>query len=215
MNSLEDLDKLLESIQDSSKLQILIERACVQVSCQSADTYCDKDSKEHFVIHLNCFKQEPENLLPIPKCLKSFLYAVIKTISSQPKIFTDECRDCMVKNLMVNDVKVRGLISLKILHTLYKSDHQLMTWLKYEYILIALIKERLYETKSIASEILEVVKNDLEPEISRKFSPIMKSCAKHCRESNKDNIDEEEKEKWCEIIDWMSWFVVAAEDDID
>ena len=91
-----------------------------------------------------------------------------------------------------------------------------MIWIKYESLLVHLIKELIYEPKTMANEVLHMVKNEFsDPKVASKFSPVLSSCARVCREiNNKHALDEEIEEKWSEIIEWMGWFMSGEEGDI-
>lgn len=191
------LDKVLDKIKEPSQLQDVIKQA------KSLETKCDKNAS---VIHENCFDAD----LLVPQCPKALINLIIKTIASRPSLVDDNVKFQISDYFKTNNIKAQGLVSQDILTTLYSgSESQLITWVKYEAILSHLIREFIYEPKTMASEVLQTVKNELDPRVAAKFSSVLNECVKFCREiNNRHAFDEEEEEKWCEIIDWMSWFLV-------
>ena len=149
---------------------------------------------------------------------------VIKTIVEQPDRVEDDFRKKVSEYFHEKNVEAEGLVTQAILAKLgsSKSQSQLLTWLKYETILTHLIKEHIYKPNKMASEVLATVKCDLNSKIAAKFSSVLNGCVKYCREANKEtsanttaNTDgDEEEENWCEIIDWMSWFLGNDDEDM-
>lgn len=198
------LDKLLKHIANSKQLGELI--------CRADSPKCDSNSSV-ILQHQDCF-EEQDGLPATPKCYRALLSLVLKCISSKPDLVDDESKRKLSDLLKLNSIKVEGLVSLDILRMLDSgSGSQIMTWIKYESFLIHLIKELVYEPKTMANEVLALARIELEPKISAKLSPLLNPCAKVCREVNsKIAEDEEVEEKWCEIIDWMGWFMSGQED---
>lgn len=206
-----DFVSVVNKITESSQLNDLINKS------KNINLNCDKNNNP--AIHKQCFvypqQQDPSNQqqLPIPQCQTALVNIIIQVLTLNPRLVEDSTKDHLVNYFKSNDIKSSGLVTLKNLYTLYETKAQLMTWLKFESLLIQLIKEQVYEPKTLANEVLTVAKNDLKPEIAAKFSSAMNACVKYCREANSGNMDDEEEEKWCEIIDWMSWFLVTEDSD--
>lgn len=199
-----DFDRLINQLTDPSALIEYIKES-------KNDTSRCRDNKS--VIHHNCLFEENSDGLSKPQCPNLLIYILIKILASQPKLLEDSTRDAIASYFKTNNIKAEGLITIDNLTTLNQSKSPLMTWLKYENLLIHLIKERIYEPKTMSNETLAVVKSEINPDIASRFSSVLSTCVKHCRDSNRHNIDEEEEEKWCEIVDWMSWFLITEEDD--
>lgn len=198
-----DLDQLIKEITESSNLSHYFRES------KNNNTNCNDNKSAN---HHDCIVKENDLELPRPQCPNSFIYILMRVLASQPKLLDDSARDAVASYFRSNKIKAEGLVTTENLSLLDQSKSQLMTWLKYEILLTHLIKEQIYEPKTMANETLVTVKSELGPRIASKFSSVLSSCVKHCRESNRHNADEEEKEKWCEIIDWMSWFIVTDED---
>lgn len=198
-----DLDQLIKELTESSNLSIYIREF------KNSNSKCNDNKTTN---HHDCIVKENDAELPKPQCPVSFIHILMKVLASQPKLLDDSARDAVVFYFRSNKIKAEGLVTVENLSLLNQSKSQLMTWLKYELLLIQLIKEQIYEPKTMANETLVIVKSELGTQIASKFSSVLNTCVKHCRESNRHNVDEEEEEKWCEIIDWMSWFIVSDED---
>ena len=154
--------------------------------------------------------------VPQAKCPKSLVHIIGLVLAKKPNLIDDNIRIRLSDYYKLNKIKATGLVShdmLKLLHT--NCESKLITWIKFEALLVHLIKDYVYEPKTLASEILETVKDDLDSQLAANFSSILNGCVKVCREvNNRRALDEEEQEKWCEIIEWMSWFL-AGDDDHD
>lgn len=143
---------------------------------------------------------------------------MIHIIASKPAHFDEEIKETINQCVKSNGIEVTGLVTKDVLKMLSTANpnSQTMVWIKYESFLKQMIKERAYNPKSMANELLAIIKHDLEPGLSLKLSSALKSCVDLCRQvNNKHEPDEEEKEKWCEIIDWMSWMMSGASGDMD
>lgn len=198
-----DLDLLLGNLMKSSNLIDFINRS------KNDTTKCDENNS---TIHHDCIVEDDNAELFTSLCPSSLIFTLMKVIATEPKLLDDLAKDAVASYFKTHQVKAKNLITIDNLTILSRSKTQMMTWLKYEILLIHLIKEQIYEPKTMANETLNIVKSEMSPEITSKFSSVLNTCVKHCRESNRHNIDEEEEEKWCEIIDWMSWFIVTEED---
>jgi len=202
-----DFVSILNKITESSQLNDLINKS------KNISSNCGKNNNS--AIHKQCFaymQQDTSNhQLPIPQCQTALANFIIQVLSLKPKLLDDTTKDSLVKYFKANNIKSSGLVTLNNLYTLYQTKFQLITWLKYESLLIHLMKEQVYEPKTLTNEVLSIVKNELQPEIATKFSSAMNACVQYCREANAGKIDDEEEEKWCEIIDWVSWFVGTEE----
>lgn len=194
--------------QECDNNKTFIHNRCIefkQLSDQNCNTHGDN----------NDANQRKINLLPIPHCQDALVYIIIEVIAQSPKLIDDDAKQNFAHYYKTNNVEARRLVLPEYLSLLSTANSQLLAWLKYETLLIHLIKEQIYAPKTFANEILAIVKNELKPNIAAKFSSVVSACVKYCREANKGkNEDEEEEEKWCEIIDWMSWFMSTDDDGL-
>lgn len=208
-----DLKSAIERISKPVQVKELIDKAGKLTSKSD----CDHSNSN------GCFNMD--ELKPIPICDEAFLSLIINLISLKPKLMDESVTESISQ--YYKDRKAEGLISLKNLETLHDQTHSpTYTWLKYESLLSNLIKKDIYKPKSMANEVLVVVKNELRPDLGSKLASVLESCVKLCREAGKSRArgsmvgelgDEEaeegeEEEKWCEIIDWMSWFIGSREE---
>jgi len=191
------LDEIAAEIEKSSDLLELVKNP------KNKSIECGRD---HWKESSSCDSQEDDGLV-LALCPQSLIVMIVKVIAKKPNLFDDSIKEGLLDYFKTNKVSAKGLISLSVLQNLHKADSQLLTWIKYEILLIHLIKERIYEPKTMANEILALTKSDLPSNVATKFSSVLQSCLKYCREVNKGRMDEEEEEKWTEIIDWMSWFI--------
>lgn len=177
---------------------------------QSSRQKCNQNET---IIHNKCLLEvlDSDKKLLVPQCPDSFNYMIIDVLAKKPNLIDEISRDLIAKYYKKNAIKVKGLMSLNYLKILNETKFSTTTWLKYETLVIHLIKEQLYEPKSVANELLHIVKDEIPENIASKFASVLESCVKYCREANKECQDEEEEEKWCEIIDWMSWFIGSSE----
>lgn len=198
-----NLETKIDNIKEIKQLCELINTA------QTAEIKCTVDNNS--VIHYDCYDNIDGQL--IPKCPHCLVYILVRILVTQPTLIEDASRKSISSYFKTKHIQVRGLISLENLKLLNRSQVPSSTWLKYETLLIHLIREEVYEPKTMASEILATVKDDMEPSLAGRFSSAISGCVKYCRDFKNGNIDEEEKEKWCEIIDWMSWFLAPQDRD--
>lgn len=199
-----ELNKSISQINESSVLNDIISGSnFITSKC---------DGQGSFSSHLDCFDYTGNELLK-PQCQYALTFALVKILATNPKLIDDSIKSSVVGYFKLHEVKAKGFLSQEILSVLSETQSPLLTWLKYESLLCQLIKEKIYEPKAVANEVLETVKNDLPQEVAIKFSSVLDSCVKHCREAGGGQSDEEEKGKWCEIIDWMSWFLVDQDDE--
>lgn len=195
------IDQLVEKIESIDLLNTIRQASCSNINCDNNKT----------VIHTNCLLQDETLKLPKPSCTFSLTYLIIVIMSKSPTKIDDAVKEAFAKYFQDHGSPCKGLINSTFLTILSQSKQQTLTWLKYEVLLIHLINSNLYESKTMASEILSTTKSELAPETATKFSSVINSCVKHCRKASSSNQDEEEEEKWCEIIDWLSCFI-APED---
>lgn len=132
---------------------------------------------------------------------------ILDLIVERPKLFDDSARAEVVDFYKRRHAKINRLLDMKNLYRLSESKFQNLSWIVFEALLINLIKNQVYEPKVIASEMMNIVKRDVEPVLSSKLATLLKSCVPYCRQSGAHSVDEEEEEKWCEIIDWLSWAI--------
>ena len=128
----------------------------------------------------------------------------------------DEARKAIVGHYKKRNISATDQIShdkLKYLHSQCKSPQ--LSWLQFELILRALINGKIYAPKTMANELMALLKIELDPELAGRFANVVESLVKHCREISKSD-DEELQEKWCEIIEWTSWCLrLPADEDYD
>lgn len=198
-----EFKSVCENLKVDEFRQIILESKNLNSKCDRSETFC----------HIRCFYEisNGDKNLFIPQCPYSFNYIIIVVLVTKPKLIDEDTRDLIAKYYKNNEIKVQGLMSLNYLNLLNETKSPTTTWLKYETLIVHLIKEQLYEPKSLANELLSIVKDEIPQNIASKFASVLESCVKYCRDANKDCSEEEEEEKWCEIIDWMSWFIGSSE----
>lgn len=198
----------LEELNEPTNLHDII------VKSNNLSTNCDNNKT---VIHHSCFSRSNNNNNidnsnhPIPQCPNSLIYTLISVISTKPNLLDDESKSKVVHYFKSNKISAKELVHLEYLKILNTSHTKTLTWIKYEKLLSWLIKEKIYQPSTMANEVLFVVKSELEPAIASNFCSVISSCVKYCREVSNGQFEEEE-EKWCEIIDWISWFLGANDD---
>lgn len=200
MTNLEDvLD--FEKLNEPKNLHDIIEKS------KNLTTKCDQNKT---VIHLLCFERSKDDQI-VPQCPNSLIYLLTKVIATKPSLLDDDAKARVVRYFKDNNILAKGLVYLEYLKILSSSQTKNMTWIKYEMLLSQLIKEKVYQPSTMANEVLSVVKSELDADIASNFCSVMNSCVKYCREVSNEHLEEEE-EKWCEIIDWMSWFLATNDD---
>lgn len=207
MTDLENQSINLDELNEPTNLHDII------VNSNNLSTNCDNNKT---VIHHSCFnkissKNNNNNNQSIPQCPNALIYTLITVITTKPSLLDDESKSKVVHYFKSNKISAKGLVSLEYLKTLNTSRTKTLTWIKYEKLLCWLIKEKIYQPSTMANEVLYVVKSELEPAIASNFCSVINSCVKYCREVSNGQFEEEE-EKWCEIIDWISWFLGTNDD---
>lgn len=198
-----DVDKFIDDLNGSDQLIDIID-GYQKNTTTDCDNNCDISISESH-------EKATDNITPL--CPDSVIGLLIKVISKKPNLLDDDVRAKVVKVFKEKNIKVRNMISVEHLTTLHASGSQIISWIKYESLLNLLIKEEIYDPKSMASEVLSIVREELNPAIACKLASVIEGCVKHCRESSRGKSDDELDEKWCEIIDWMSWFLASKDDD--
>lgn len=196
INSIEQPNQLCDIIQQSKN---------ITTKCDSNDSTSSS--------HQDCYlTHDHHSQFVIPQCSSALVNFLIKILASRPYLIDDSVKNLAANYFKENNLKAQGLISQDVLRALSSgSGSQIIVWIHYEALLSHLIKENVYEPKTVANETLRTVKHELDPKIAAKFSSVLNSCVRRCREiDNRQAIDQEqeEEEKWCEIIDWMSWFLI-------
>lgn len=177
---------------------------------QNVTTQCDKNET---VPHGLCFKKGCDNEIPVPQCPQALSLIIIELLALQPAIFDEVVRQEVANYYKNFGIKAKGLMSIDNLTVMNdKTKNSNLTWIKYEAFVSHLIKTHNYEPKTVANELLTIVKDEIPKKIASKVASVLETIVKHCREANKLNQDEEEEEKWCEIIDWLSWFIGSSDE---
>lgn len=193
-------DNLLET----KDLLYLVEKS------RNSTSKCNSDNKTS--VHEQCFTLDSDKSLWIPQCPSALMFTLINIIATKPNLFEDDMKKAVVSYYQRHLIKLNGLLNMKYLEIMHnKSKTPALSWLKFESLLTHLIKEKIYEPRTVADELLTFVKADIPEHIASKLASVMEACAKFCRDANKHAMEEEEKEKWCEIIDWLSWFIGSSE----
>lgn len=176
----------------------------------------NKCNTSQSVMQHDCYV-DSDNNLTIPQCPSGVLSLLVKIIASKPDLIDEETLNSLVALFQRHSVKLANLVEYDILTALYngKSDSQTKTWIKYENLIKKLINCDLYDPSALANEALQVVSKELNPNIAYKFSSLLSSCVDFCRKSGKINPAEEEEQKWCEILEWMSWFLSTDNDELE
>lgn len=212
-----DIQKVLDALSsDSKELQHLIRISTMNLE---RDIKCDRISdvvEEHDHCFTSLQKEDDSGTSHfMASCPKGLLYLIVLLIATKPNLIDDEVKKELCSYFKKLDWKIDGLVSVSILELLHtRSQTQTITWLKYEALLTHLIKDYIYEPKTMSNEVLKIVKHELNPSIAAKLSSVLKSCAEICRKINNQHApDEEVEEKWCEIIEWTSWLISSTGDD--
>lgn len=199
------LDRLSETIDNSNQL--------VDVISKAEFSQCDVGSSA-ILEHQNCFSHQ-HGAPQTASCYRATLSLVLKCIVDNPSVVTEEVKSGLGDRLKADNIKVTKLVTLDILKLLSvgKGSH-LIAMLKFTSLLTYLIKELLYEPKTLANEVLTLSKYELDPKKKVMCAEFLEPCAQACREvNNKGAVDDEVEEKWCEIIDWMGWFFSGKDDE--
>lgn len=139
---------------------------------------------------------------------------IIETLVQNPKLLDDKAKSLVVEFYKTNQIDASDFITPIKLAKLLESKTQAITWIKYESLLCHLIRAKVYSPKCLMDEVLALSKQEsFSQEAGSKFASCLSQCVKCCREIS--NPEEEEEQKWCEIIDWMSWFLADPQDDGD
>lgn len=201
MNDLKDILDFNE-LKEPRNLYEIIEKS------KNLTSKCDQNKT---VIHRLCF-DDGNNDQIIPLCPNALLYILIKVIAIKPSLLDDDTKTKVVHYFKDNNIRAKGLVYSEYLAILSTSKTKSMSWIKYETLLSRLIKEKIYQPSTMANEVLSVVKSEMDADIACNFCPVINSCVKYCREVSYGCLEEEE-EKWCEIIDWISWFLATNDDN--
>lgn len=196
------IDDYFPQIHDSSSLEKIL---------KTLDYDATKCKDNDGVIHITCYQYE--NQLPKPQCPHSLIYLILNLLAHSPRVVEDSCQTLVSEYFQKNQLKAPCMINLSNLNILKRSKSQTLTWIRFESFLTRLIKDKVYEPKSMSNEVLEVVKNELPMDIRGKLASVVKSCVPHCQQAI--DYEEEERNKWCEILDWMSWFIGDESKDSD
>lgn len=194
--------EVMDHLERPEQLQDLITGTNVKNKCDPNSTI-----GQH-----KCYTSDESN----PQCAIGLVSLVLEIIASKPEIFDEKAMQCLISHLNNNSIKFVNLVTADILLHLHRgsSPSQTRTWLKYENLIVNAIKKDIYDTETMANEILGIVHKEIDPVVARKFSSLLGSCVKVCREKTKSKGQDEDEEKWCEIIDWMSWFLGSEEDEL-
>lgn len=195
---------IIEDLTESIQVYSLIQSKISEVLDQSFEENCDKSKCEQKG-HLKSIEKSSK--------IDNLFNVAIQIITIKPKLFDDTAQNKLVEFFKKPGMETNKFISLDTLSTLDKSKMSTLTWIKYEMLLKTLIKEKVYEPKEMARAILHLSKTEIDPNLAAKFASAISGCVKYCRESSGQNMDEEEEEKWCEIIDWMSWFMGGEQEE--
>lgn len=197
---MKDIDQLVSDLNDTQGLIDIIDRyeKATKTDCDGNEDNSESQKNPSELGHFG-----PESIVVL----------LIKVIGAKPNLVDDDVKAKLVKCFKYKNVKIKKMISIENLLILHKSGSQIISWIKYEYLLNHLIKEQIYEPEALASEVLSLVKDELNPAIACKLASVIEGCVKTCRETSKAKGDDEMEEKWCEIIDWMSWFLASKDDD--
>lgn len=198
-----DMDQLVSKLNEPKDLIDIIDRYQ-----KNTTSDCDAQKGEQEIQNDPSVSDEST-----PLCPESIVVLLVKVIGVKPNLIDDDVKAKVVRCFKDKNFKVQRIITIENLTILHKSGSQLISWIKYESMLNHFIKEQIYEPDTMANEVLSIVKGELNPAIACKLASVIEGCVKHCRESSKGKAEEELDEKWCEIIDWMSWFLASKDDD--
>lgn len=179
------------------------------VRCKLCNQNCDRNLAE---VHSSCIERVDfeGGSSDVHLCQNAFVSIVVDIITTKPKILDDQVTDSIVACYKTSGESAGGFLMLDHLRTLHKSSSPTMSWLKFENLLIRLIKEQVYDATKFGTEALGLVKHEMPDEVAGKFSSLLGACVPHCRAQTKLTGADDDG-TWCEIIDWMSWFLGSAD----
>lgn len=187
-----DLKGNLASIDGSPKMEILLGNFLDSIN------NCDK--KDNVVNSIS-----PDDIIEL----------IMEILSQKAEYFSDKSKQLIIDFLDKHKTKLRkSILSIENLEIINKSKSPTLSWIKLESFLKSLIKYKIYEPKRVANELLELTKIEIDKSISSRFASTLSGCVEYCREFGGLTAEEEEEEKWCEIIDWMSWFIGGESGDL-
>ena len=212
-----------EIVKASQLLSLIDECSKFSGKCENTSSDCTEHGSDCFVTLDSHESPEKSNdvdsISCVPSCSMALLHLVLRVIATKPNLFEDDVKQSLITYFKGKKLSAERLISRQILELLESEavpTSSRLTWLKYENLLIALIRQDVYQPESMANDVLSLVKDELDGNIASKLASVLESCVKHCREISKKRTDDKElEEKWCEIIDWMSWFLNGDEDMSD
>lgn len=144
-----------------------------------------------------------------------FIQLIISCLATKPYVFNAKVYESVsFYNEHSNMALAQGYITPDNLKLLSTSSNSHTTWLKYEMLLCYLIRNKQLTPKILAEEILTTIKHDLDQNILASVSSVLSSCVRRCRQVNPKNADDEDEEKWCEILDWLAWFCSSNDGEI-
>lgn len=202
----QELRSGISKLVDSEQVQDLILRSSDYNKCHINQT----------VIQHKCFL-DTESSICIPQCTTGMLNLMLNIVATKPDLIDDKVIDCLVAHFQKSPGKLTNLITYDTLNLLHngKDDSQTKKWLKYEILIKRFINCGIYEPSTMLNEVLGVARKELDDDVARKFSSLISSCVDTCRKSKKISREEEEEQKWCEILDWMSWFLGSDDNELD
>lgn len=174
---------------------------------------CNEEGKD--ANHAKCLHLQDKSIIRA-RCPNSLLYILSRVLLEHPEIVDDVMRKQVSNYYKHHKIDAEGFITIEFIKSLHENKkNPSITWLKYETLLTHLIKEQAYKPKTLANELLALVKCELDKDMGAKFASAISGCVKYCQQiKSNDHVDpEEDEEKWCEIVDWISWFLSPEEDD--
>ena len=144
-----------------------------------------------------------------------FVELIITLLASKPHIFESKVYESISSHHeRCTEAPAQGYITPNNLRSLSLSSNSRTTWLKYEMVLCHLIKKKQLTSKILAEEILSTIKVDIETDILASVSSVLSACVKKCQQVNPNDTNDEDQEKWCEILDWLAWFCSSNDGEL-
>lgn len=198
-----------------NEVNSFIDQADLKSLLETINSANNSDQSEEFITKENVDKyvKENQNFTYINNsCV--LIYIILKYISKKPETIQDMSviNNAFVTYCKRNNVSFKSLINQSTLSILDASNKKSQTWLKFEILLKKLIKDRIYNPKNLAKELLDFIKLDTETSIQVRLASCIQACLSECREANKADGEDDFEDKWMEIIEWMSWFLNSEDE---
>lgn len=127
-------------------------------------------------------------------------------ITFKPELLDEDLFDCFIDFWVKNKVTYNRLICVKFFYLLNKTESPQMTWLKYEFLLKRMLKDKIIQFTDIEEGTLSVLKCDWHSSMLNRFASLLKSLVDYVQ--SQQIICEDNQTISPEIVDWLSWICV-------